>query len=110
METEDDLTPSLEVLERRDFIRAQDSSSIGEEREYAFKHILIRDVAYGRLPKGRRVALHVRFADWLEALLVEDELVEIGAFAGEIGQTQLDRKSTRLNSSHFVPSRMPSSA
>ena len=31
----------------------------------------------------------------------------IGAIAGFVGG---DRKSTRLNSSHFVPSRMPSSA
>jgi len=98
VETEDDLTPSLEVLERRDFIRAQDSSRIGGEREYAFKHILIRDVAYGRLPKGRRVALHVRFADWLEALLVEDELVEIVAYhleqacrlAGEVSRSPIE--------------------
>ena len=29
--------------------------------EYAFKHILIRNVAYGQVPKGRRVVLHVRF-------------------------------------------------
>jgi class 3 adenylate cyclase/tetratricopeptide (TPR) repeat protein len=98
VETQDDLTPSLQVLERRDFIRAQDSSSIGGEREYAFKHILIRDVAYSRLPKGRRVALHVRFADWLEALLVEDELIEIVAYhleqacrlAGEVSRSPIE--------------------
>jgi class 3 adenylate cyclase/tetratricopeptide (TPR) repeat protein len=98
VENADDLTPSLEVLERRDFIRAQDSSSIGGEREYAFKNILIRDVAYGRLPKGRRVALHVRFADWLEALVVEDELVEIVAYhleqacrlAGEVSRSPIE--------------------
>ena len=29
---------------------------------------MIRDVAYGRLPKGRRVGLHVRFADWIAEL------------------------------------------
>jgi class 3 adenylate cyclase/tetratricopeptide (TPR) repeat protein len=97
-ETKDDLTPSLAVLERRDFIRAQESSSIGGEREYAFKHILIRDVAYSRLPKGRRAALHVRFADWLEALLVEGELVEIVAYhleqacrlAGEVSRSPIE--------------------
>ena len=31
-------------------------------------------------------------------------------FAGEAALVREDRKSTRLNSSHFVPSRMPSSA
>jgi class 3 adenylate cyclase/tetratricopeptide (TPR) repeat protein len=98
VETTDDLMPSLQILERRDFIRAQATSSIAGEREYAFKHILIRDVAYGRLPKGRRVALHVRFADWVEALLVEDELVEIVAYhleqacrlAGEVSRSPIE--------------------
>ena len=30
-------------------------SSVAGEDEYAFKHILMRDVAYGQVPKGRRV-------------------------------------------------------
>src|SRR5205085_2819752 len=46
-----------------------------------FKHIMIRDVAYGRMPKGRRAQLHLRFADWTEALpTVADEFVEIVAY------------------------------
>jgi class 3 adenylate cyclase/tetratricopeptide (TPR) repeat protein len=98
VETKDDLMPSLQVLERRDFIRAHATSSIAGEHEYAFKHILIRDVAYGRLPKGRRVGLHVRFADWVEALLGTDELVEIVAYhleqacrlAGEVSRSPIE--------------------
>ena len=71
----------LAVLERRDFVRAQETSSIVGEREFAFKHILMRDVAYGQLPKGRRAELHVRFADWTTAIPgSEDELVEIVAY------------------------------
>src|SRR3712207_8905554 len=70
--------------------------------EYAFKHILIRDVAYGQLPKGRRAELHVRFADWVSALPgAEDEFVEIVAYHLEQAcRLARDRKSTRLNSSH----------
>jgi len=68
----------LEVLERRDFIRQHEDSSVAGEREYAFKHIMIRDVAYGRMPRGRRAQLHLLFADWLEGLpAAEDEFVEI---------------------------------
>ncbi len=68
----------LEVLERKDLIREHDDSSIAGEREYGFKHILIRDVAYGRMPRGRRAQLHVRFADWTEALpAAAEEFVEI---------------------------------
>jgi class 3 adenylate cyclase/tetratricopeptide (TPR) repeat protein len=87
---------SLGELERRDFIRAHELSTVAGEREYAFKHALIRDVAYGQLPKGRRVELHVGFADWTGELPgSEDEFVEIVAYhlesacrlAGEIARS-----------------------
>ena len=72
---------ALAELERRDFIRPSEPSSVAGEHEYAFKHILIRDVAYSQLPKGRRAELHVRFADWTGALPGgEDEFVEIVAY------------------------------
>jgi class 3 adenylate cyclase/tetratricopeptide (TPR) repeat protein len=72
------LDQRLEVLERRDLIRQHEDSSVAGEREYAFKHILIRDVAYGRMPRGRRAQLHLRFADWTEGLsAAADEFVEI---------------------------------
>ena len=32
---------------------------------YRFKHVLIREVAYGGLAKGQRAELHERFAEWL---------------------------------------------
>src|SRR5205807_9618181 len=39
------------------------------------------DVAYGRLPKGQRAGLHLRFAEWVTALPgVEEEFVEIVAY------------------------------
>jgi class 3 adenylate cyclase len=73
------LQPSLDTLERRDFVHARRETAVVGEREYEFKHILIRDVAYERLPKGRRAELHARFVDWLGALGTEDEFVEIEA-------------------------------
>jgi len=76
-----DLSGSLETLERRDFVYENEESSVAGDLEYAFKHILIRDVAYERLPKGRRAQLHVAFADWLGNLpAAEDEFVEILAY------------------------------
>ena len=76
-----ELTASLDELERRDFVHRQEESTVAGEREYAFKHILIRDVAYERLPKGRRAELHVRFAEWLgERPGAEAELPEIFAY------------------------------
>jgi class 3 adenylate cyclase/tetratricopeptide (TPR) repeat protein len=71
----------LETLEQRDFVLHSDASTIAGEDEYAFKHILMRDVAYGQIPKGRRAELHVRFSDWIEILPESaDEFVELLAW------------------------------
>ena len=37
------------------------------EAEYAFWHILTRDVAYNQLPRASRAARHVAAATWIEA-------------------------------------------
>jgi class 3 adenylate cyclase/tetratricopeptide (TPR) repeat protein len=76
-----DLRPGLETLEQRDFVLHSDISTVAGEDEYAFKHILMRDVAYGQIPKGRRAELHVRFSDWIELLPESaDEFVELVAW------------------------------
>ena len=76
-----DVLAGVDSLERRDFIRAQLESSVAGEREYAFKHLLIREVAYGRLPKGQRAGLHLRFAEWVTMLPGGGEdFVEIVAY------------------------------
>ena len=58
--------PDFEVLTERDFVRRRAGSSLPGEREYAIKHALTREVAYGGLPKARRAQLHAGFARWLE--------------------------------------------
>jgi class 3 adenylate cyclase/tetratricopeptide (TPR) repeat protein len=87
---------ALDGLERKDVVRARPRSSIEGELEYAFKHVLIHDVAYARVPKGRRVTLHSRFATWLESLSgAGEEFVEVVAYhleqacraAGEIAHS-----------------------
>lgn len=78
---EKDPKTGLAELERRDFLAHQAESTVAGDEEYVFKHILMRDVAYGQLPKGRRAELHVRFADWVTSLPSRaDELVEIVAW------------------------------
>jgi class 3 adenylate cyclase/tetratricopeptide (TPR) repeat protein len=78
---EGDLERGLSELERRDLVRPAGASRITGEREYAFKHVLIRDVSYGQLPKSRRAVLHRRFGDWLGTLPGgEDEFSEIVAY------------------------------
>ena len=41
------------------------------DAEYAFAHALIRDVAYGQIPRLERVDKHVVAAGWIERLAVE---------------------------------------
>src|SRR5262249_6959275 len=36
--------------------------------EYAFRHVLLRDVAYGQIPRGARGEKHQRGATWIESL------------------------------------------
>jgi tetratricopeptide (TPR) repeat protein len=87
---------TLTALGRRDLVQERETSTVAGEREWVFKHILIRDIAYARLPKGRRAALHTRCADWIGALPGgQDEYVEIVAYhleqaclvAREVGRT-----------------------
>jgi predicted ATPase len=58
---------ALEHLERRDLIRRQAGSRMEGDEEWAFKHALIRDVAYATLPRAARREHHARVAAILEA-------------------------------------------
>jgi predicted ATPase len=53
----------LQSLSRKELV-SPDYSEIGES--FRFAHILIRDAAYGAIPKTDRAALHERFADFIE--------------------------------------------
>jgi class 3 adenylate cyclase/tetratricopeptide (TPR) repeat protein len=76
-----DVDPSLKSLGERDLIRGSDETSLADEREWEFKHGLIKDVAYARVPKGRRAHLHVRFVDWVKSRRgVGDEVIEVVAY------------------------------
>jgi class 3 adenylate cyclase/tetratricopeptide (TPR) repeat protein len=55
----------LMSLVRKGLLRP-DVSTAGREEGFRFRHALIRDAAYDRLPKDLRAALHERCADWIE--------------------------------------------
>ncbi|HET7352415.1 MAG TPA: AAA family ATPase, partial [Gaiellaceae bacterium] len=59
---------ALHALERKEFVRRDRRSSIAGETQYAFLHALVRDVAYGQIPRGERAEKHHRAADWLSSL------------------------------------------
>jgi class 3 adenylate cyclase/tetratricopeptide (TPR) repeat protein len=55
----------MDSLIRRDLVQVTDTE-FAEEPACRFRHLLIRDAAYRRLPKGRRADVHEGFASWLE--------------------------------------------
>ena len=61
------LEERLHALERKEFVR-RERSSVAAESEYAFRHLLVRDVAYGQIPRAVRADKHRLAAEWLEAL------------------------------------------
>jgi class 3 adenylate cyclase len=65
------LNRHLAELERRELLGRTAGSRIAGEVEVAFRHVLVRDVAYAQLPRAARVERHQRAAAWLEQLALD---------------------------------------
>jgi class 3 adenylate cyclase len=63
-----ELEERLRPLVRREFVTRGRRSSVAGETEYEFGHVLVRDVAYGQIPRAERVTKHRRAAEWIESL------------------------------------------
>jgi class 3 adenylate cyclase/tetratricopeptide (TPR) repeat protein len=67
-----DASPSLEQglheLERKEFVRRERDSTVEGDRQYAFRHLLVRDVAYSQIPRAERAEKHLLAAGWIEQL------------------------------------------
>ena len=57
----------LHELGRKELVRPAKRSSVRDQAEYAFWHGLIRDVAYGQIPRSARADKHLLAARWIEA-------------------------------------------
>jgi class 3 adenylate cyclase len=73
----DTLSDALAALERRDLIRREAVSRIEGDAQWTFKHVLIRDVAYGFQPRARRREGHRHIAEFIEE--ATPEVGEAGA-------------------------------
>jgi class 3 adenylate cyclase/tetratricopeptide (TPR) repeat protein len=71
-----DAEATLHALERKGFVQRARMSSVADETEYTFLHILVRDVAYGQIPRADRAQKHRRAAEWIESLGRSDEHAE----------------------------------
>ena len=61
----------LHELARKELLRPARRPSIEGETEYAFWHLLVRDVAYGQIPRASRAAKHQAAAAWIEKIAGE---------------------------------------
>ena len=93
----------LRRLQRKEFLRLEQSSSVGAEMQYAFQHALIRDVAYSQIVRSVRADKHLRAAAWIESL-AEDRgdrvellahhyltALELGSAAGSVDDALPER-------------------
>jgi class 3 adenylate cyclase/tetratricopeptide (TPR) repeat protein len=71
----------LERVELRGLINRLEHSELGGDDAWAFKHGLIRDVAYEMLPRARRRELHGALVDWLAAVAGDRSGVHVGLLA-----------------------------
>jgi class 3 adenylate cyclase len=67
----------LHSLERKGFLTRQHRSSVESEGEWAFAHMLLRDVAYGQIPRAERAQKHRETAEWIESLGRPDDHAEL---------------------------------
>jgi class 3 adenylate cyclase/tetratricopeptide (TPR) repeat protein len=59
---------ALRGLTRREFVQRERRPLVAGETQYVFRHALVREVAYGQIPRGDRADKHRRAAEWIESL------------------------------------------
>ncbi|MGZ8632184.1 MAG: ATP-binding protein [Actinomycetota bacterium] len=67
--SDDSARASLEDLVEREVLRRVKTTSVAGQTEYSFRHMLVRDVAYGRIPRADRARKHRAVAGWLTSAL-----------------------------------------
>jgi class 3 adenylate cyclase/tetratricopeptide (TPR) repeat protein len=71
------LDDSLRALERKEFIRRERRSAVEGELQYAFRHVLVRDVAYAQIPRAARAERHEHVAAWIERRVRGEDAAEL---------------------------------
>ena len=74
-----ELELALHELARKELVRPARVSSMEGESEYSFWHLLVRDVAYGQIPRAERARRHRAAAAWIERKAGErvEDLAEV---------------------------------
>jgi class 3 adenylate cyclase/tetratricopeptide (TPR) repeat protein len=103
---EQDVRQPLHELSRKELVRTTRASSVKDQVEYSFWHALVRDVAYGQIPRAERAEKHLAVAAWIESTVGErmtdqaeflayhyERALELRAAAGREPGHELARKA-----------------
>jgi class 3 adenylate cyclase len=105
---EHNVRTGLHDLSRKDLVRTLRVTSVQDQVEYSFWHALVRDVAYGQIPRAERAAKHLAVAEWIESAVGErmtdqaeflayhyERALELSAAAGSDAGEALRKKAAR---------------
>jgi class 3 adenylate cyclase/tetratricopeptide (TPR) repeat protein len=113
-ETGADLAEVLASLHEKDIVTPLPGAGDGltDERELAFKHVLIRDVAYGMLPKAVRCRKHFEVGNFIEqragdrgeevATLLAEHYARAAVLGDEAGLSQDELAPVHRKALHFL--------
>jgi class 3 adenylate cyclase/DNA-binding SARP family transcriptional activator len=88
----------LHELGRKELVRRVRNSTVEDDVEYLFWHVLVRDVAYAQIPRADRARKHVAAAEWLERV------------AGDLayaGIPRRERAAKHRETAEWIESRSP---
>jgi hypothetical protein len=74
-----ELEDRLHGLARKEFLRRERRSVVEGDTQYAFSHVLVRDVAYAQIPRADRAEKHEQAARWIEELGRPEEHADMRA-------------------------------
>ena len=101
----EDLQAALATLREKDIIVPGEGRRLADEQELAFKHVLIRDVAYAMLPKAVRARKHFEVGMFIEQRAGERRDEVVALLAEHYGRAAMLGEEVRLDPDELAPLR-----
>ncbi len=98
-----DLPATMASLQEKDLIAPTAGSRLAGEREFAFKHVLIRDVAYSTLPKAVRARKHAVVGAFIEERAADRSDRVAGLVAEHYGRAAVLGEDSSLPAEEIAP-------
>jgi predicted ATPase/class 3 adenylate cyclase len=100
-----DLQSALGTLRQKDIIVPSEGGRLAGEQELAFKHVLIREVAYAMLPKAVRARKHFEVGMFIEGRAGERRHEVVALLAEHYGRAATLGQEVRLAPDELAPLR-----